>query len=301
MSRKSLIGAAAFIGLSFLLVSLAVAAKPQNRLAPADPANAKPSFSIPANAVSVAPGVYSLGAVEKNGKQVEGYAFVRYKNNPAKPGTGGVCGNGVCEAGENAKRCSSDCGGSADTAASSCYGYLAKGAKWKTLEPYMTDAANNQGLDSAFISANLAADIAKWEGAANYDILGGETVGFIDGADTGAPDGKNEVYFGAADDPNVIAVTVIWGIFGGAPQNRELVEWDMVFNQADFDWSASGDPAKMDFENIATHELGHAVGLSDLYVSDCSLQTMYGYAADGETGKRTLENGDMIGISKLYR
>ena len=55
----------------------------------------------------------------------------------------------------------------------------------------------------------------------------------------------------------------------------------------------------MDFENIATHELGHAVGLGDLY-NDCTEETMYGYASYGETKKRTLEAGDITGIKKLY-
>jgi hypothetical protein len=57
----------------------------------------------------------------------------------------------------------------------------------------------------------------------------------------------------------------------------------------------------MDFDNIATHELGHSCGLGDLYTSDCSQQTMYGYASNGETNKRTLECGDIAGISELYK
>jgi hypothetical protein len=33
--------------------------------------------------------------------------------------------------------------------------------------------------------------------------------------------------------------------------------------------------------NIATHELGHGVGLADLYDDQWSEQTMYGYATYG--------------------
>jgi hypothetical protein len=57
----------------------------------------------------------------------------------------------------------------------------------------------------------------------------------------------------------------------------------------------------MDFENIATHELGHSVGLGDLDEDRCSDQTMYGYADYGETNKRDLEAGDIKGISELYK
>ena len=113
-------------------------------------------------------------------------------------------------------------------------------------------------------------------------------------------DGKNEVYFGSISEPGAIAITIVWGYFRGPPGARELVEWDMVFDQQDFSWSSNGDANRMDFENIATHELGHAAGLDDLYTGECAEQTMYGYAAEGETKKRTLEAGDIAGISELY-
>lgn len=118
------------------------------------------------------------------------------------------------------------------------------------------------------------------------------------------PDDKNEVYFGDIDEPGAIGVTVIWGIFGGPPFNRKLIEWDQVYDEVDFDWSADCESenctAKMDFENIATHELGHSVGMGDLYDAACSEVTMYGYGTEGETKKRTLEQGDIVGIQKLY-
>ena len=74
----------------------------------------------------------------------------------------------------------------------------------------------------------------------------------------------------------------------------------MILDQTDFNWSGSGEAGKMDLENILTHELGHVVGMGDLYTSGCSGQTMYGYASTGETNKRTLESGDITGVNKLY-
>ncbi len=258
-------------------------------------------FSLPDNAVEVAPGVFYLGKALDKGKIVEGYAMF------VKP----TCNNNdICEPGENpscadCKNSEEDPEDPTEPDTSSCYGFLAKGAKWKTIEPYIVDPANTRGLDNGFIIDNLAMDIDKWETAAGVDILGGgssTTETLI--ADTSSPDDKNEVYFADIDDDNVIAVAIIWGYFGGPPPFRELVEWDMVFDDADFDWSAdcsSEDCAnKMDFENIATHELGHAVGLGDLYNDECSDQTMYGYASKGETKKRDLADGDIAGINALY-
>ena len=128
----------------------------------------------------------------------------------------------------------------------------------------------------------MAGNIGKWEDAASHDILGNEISGVVDGADTASPDGKNEVYFGDISQPGAIGITIVWGIFGGPPGLRELVEWDQVYDHADYDWSDSGEPGKMDFESIATHELGHSVGLDDLYTDGWSEMTMYGYADYGD-------------------
>jgi hypothetical protein len=169
------------------------------------------------------------------------------------------------------------------------------------------------GLNNTFISSNLAADIDKWEDAADgtindsyiMDIIGDEITGVVDGADLISPDGKNEVFFGNIDDPVAIAVTIVWGIFRGPPPGRELVEWDMVYDDWDFDWSEDCETYdctnKMDFENIAVHELGHTFGLADLYEGTCSEETMYGYAVEGETSKKTLEAGDITGVFNLYK
>jgi len=119
-------------------------------------------------------------------------------------------------------------------------------------------------------------------------------------ADETAPDGKNEVLFADIDSPDAIAVTIIWGIFSGPTYKRKIVEWDQVYDDVDFNWSSSGEAGKMDFENIATHELGHSMGMGDLYKSYCSEQTMYVYADYGETKKQTLEAGDITGINILY-
>ena len=257
--------------------------------------NAKTSFVLPAHAVEVAPGIFYLGKAFDKGKIVEGYAMF------VKPGA--ECGNGICEPGENINKCPADCGGEdPEPEASSCYGFLAKGAKWKTVEPYLVDPTNTKDLDESFVASNLTTNIIKWETAAGVNILGDEIGGIVDGADTISPDNKNEVYFADVDYEGAIAigVTIIWGIFGGPPPFRELVEWDMIFDDVDFDWSKTGEASKMDFESIATHELGHAVGLGDLYTLECSEQTMYGYATEGETKKRTLEAGDIAGIQSLY-
>jgi len=280
--------------------SVAVAAKPnqEKRVVGVNPSKGKATVTIPARAIEVAPGIFSLGTAMDNGKIVEGYAMVKYKKDFAKPGT--ICGNNICEPGENANKCPEDCADEPEEPdTSSCYSFLSKGAKWKTVEQYIVDSANTRGLDGTFIQNNVATDIVKWETAAGVNILGDEIAGIVDGADMASPDNKNELYFADIDHEGAIAVAIIWGVFGGPPPSRELVEWDMIFDDVDFDWGV-GEAGKMDFENIATHELGHSVGMGDLYTTECSEVTMYGYASYAETKKQTLEAVDITGIRKLY-
>ena len=297
MKKTKIITLISILTIVCVLTTMFILARPD-----AMPDKAKNPVVIPAHAVEVAPGVFYLGKAIDKGRIVEGYAFMlKDKKGFGKPGT--ECGNGICERGENANKCPADCiggngGGEPDT--SSCYGFLARGAKWKTVEPYIVDPTTSN-LKPGFVRSNLASNIAKWETEAGVNILGGEDPkGNVDRDNIGDLNGENEVMFADIDPDGVIAVAIVWGIFGGPPFARELVEWDMVFNQVDFDWSDDGAAGKMDFENIATHELGHAVGLDDLYKLECSEQTMYGYASNGETKKRTLESGDIAGIRALY-
>lgn len=221
----------------------------------------------------------------KSGEMVEGYAIIHYKDEsarvekPAKPAT------------------------------TVCYAYLARDAKWKTVEQWVFNGANTSGLDSVASFDAINQSVLKWEDAA--DGIVGNNLGINilgDGAltseallaDTTAPDGINEAYFADVSDSNAIAITIIWGVFGGSPSQRKLVEWDQVYDDTDYAWSLAGEAGKMDLENIATHELGHSTGMADLYTSACAEETMYGYASNGETKKRDLYNGDIEGINKLY-
>ena len=222
--------------------------------------------------------VVSLGKAfdKKSGKMVEGIAIIHYAKSAAKPGK---------------------------PSRTACYGFIAKGAKWKgTPESWTVDSVNDGDLGGAFLKSNIEKDITKWETAAgNINILGEGSTGTVSSLPGDTLDDRNEVTFASIQNQGVIAVTTLWGYFGGPAAYRELVEWDQIYS-TNYKWSknATDDPTSMDFENIATHELGHSVGMDDLYNSNCSTQTMYGYANFGETDKRSLEAGDIEGINLLY-
>ena len=105
-------------------------------------------------------------------------------------------------------------------------------------------------------------------------------------------DETNSVFF-ADLNAGVIAVTYVWY----DPQSDILLGSDMVFNKY-FEWGSS--TTEMNFLNIATHELGHVCGLSDLYGKKFYDMTMYGYSWEGDTSKIDLATGDINGLLKLY-
>lgn len=190
--------------------------------------------------------------------------------------------------------------GGGDTT-STCFSVLAKGAKWKTVEHYIIDPTNAQSIPDSLITQATTAGINEWNVNSPVTIFGNEVTGTVQANTIGVSmNNQNEMIFADIDRSGVIAVTFTWGIYGGPPQLRELVEWDAVYDDQDFDWGdATSNPALMDLQNIITHELGHSGGLGHPD-STCVDETMYAFASAGETKKRDLNAGDIAGINKLY-
>jgi hypothetical protein len=196
-----------------------------------------------------------------------------------------------------------------------CFSLLGSKTVWRSAEPYVLDTSHGDDPYNQFLASKIAASLETWNSAAGSDIFGlRDTESSVDEADADAPDGKNEVLFASINEPGVIAVTIVWGVFSGKPADRELLEWDMVLDDPvlgelglDLSWGDAGptnelelgDTSIMDLQNIATHEAGHAAGL-DHPRKSCVEETMYASASEGETKKRTLHTGDVKGITQLY-
>ncbi|MCK5628637.1 matrixin family metalloprotease [Candidatus Bathyarchaeota archaeon] len=179
------------------------------------------------------------------------------------------------------------------------YEFLRKGYEWKDLPISIVVDTELEGYSSAIVAATV-----EWDEHASVVLFGDITFGSGLTWDGGAaygwtdPDGSNELLFDDYPEDGVIAVCVTW--FYRFARDRRIVEFDIMFD-TDFTWGdATENPAVMDLQNIATHELGHGLGLADLYEDEWAQQTMYGYATEGETKKRTLDSGDIAGIQALY-
>lgn len=178
-----------------------------------------------------------------------------------------------------------------------CYGFLAANTKWRNLPiEYVVHPDVEAVVPGAVFGA-----AETWDAAISKELFSNTYK--IDNTatwDSNVPDGRNEMVFGNYPKDGVIAVTVIWGYFSGPSYLRRIIEFDVLFDTG-YSWGdATQNPAVMDLQNIATHEIGHGVGLADRYVTACREVTMYGYSGYGEIKKRTLEAADITGLRSLY-
>jgi len=181
-----------------------------------------------------------------------------------------------------------------------CYQIMNEGSIWKVNEPYVLNPANMDGMPEGYVEWAVRNALQAWEDEAGYDIFGeGSLTTDTLVIGTPAPDGINGVSFGSS--PGAVATTIVWGIWDGPIENRELVEWDIIFNEAEYYF---GDSDIMpwpyhDLLSVAIHEAGHAAGL--IHPNGvCTEETMYYAAYPEETKKRTLNVGDIAGIQELY-
>lgn len=110
----------------------------------------------------------------------------------------------------------------------------------------------------------------------------------------GINDGKNIVTFG-----QLSAGTVAENSFWYYTTSGEIIDSDVRFNTY-YEWSTTGSADAFDVQNVSTHEHGHSLCLADLYNASDSGKTMYGYVSYGETGKRTLHQDEIDGVTYLY-
>ena len=221
----------------------------------------------------VAVAISNQGAEKSKAPDLEKIEFIHYKKDFAKP-----------EAAKAPKP-------------PSCYKFLTGSkVRWTALPvSYVINLTNTQELTQDFITNAVFNSAETWDGAISKELMNDAyTVNYT--AAYGAQDDKNAIVFGNYPTKGVIAVTTVWY----NPATKSIVEFDIEF---DTDWSwgdATINSSVMDLQNIATHELGHGVGLADIYSSTCSAVTMYGYSDYGETQKRTLETPDITGLQTLY-
>lgn len=224
------------------------------------------------------------GKPDKAPRTLERKVFIHYKKGHAKP-------DWVAD-----KKSPKDDGHS------SHYALLGKGVVWKDGDLPLTVVVNptiEEGVYYSSFDIAVEASLGEWDSHTLTDLFSGSVTTDYDATfDYDSTDGLNEIVFGDYEEDGVIAICYTWGYFGGKPSSRMIVEFDIMLD-TDFTWGDGAvDDTMMDVQNIVTHELGHGIGLADIY--DCDMETMYGYSGEGDTVKRDLYEGDIAGLQKLY-
>ncbi|MFX0201013.1 MAG: matrixin family metalloprotease, partial [Candidatus Hodarchaeota archaeon] len=142
--------------------------------------------------------------------------------------------------------------------------------------------------------------VNAWQNVTPADLNLTETAG---GNVTRDPnDGLNTIYWaelGAPEfgglapilGPNIFAVTIIT-----IDANQVLQDVDIPFNGRDWVWTVSGAANVIDVQSIATHEIGHGIGIHHSTVAGATMVGGYG----GGPGPRTLAVDDQDAINFLY-
>jgi hypothetical protein len=143
-------------------------------------------------------------------------------------------------------------------------------------------------------AAAIAAAFARWEGietsGARFSYQG-----VTNTRDRHPSDGRNLVALGSVDSlgTGVLAATFVTG-----DRDGRLTDVDIVFSHdVPFTTGALVEPGRYDLESVATHEIGHMLGLDH---SGLVRATMAPFTDQGDDHQRTPESDDRIGATLLY-
>jgi hypothetical protein len=160
----------------------------------------------------------------------------------------------------------------------------------------------NEGLSATAVKDAITSAANTWDDATNQNLFADSnmvTVTTDSAIIPGKYDKKNVIAFRPySASCNALASTSSWYQLTKVGGYYPLVESDIIFNtKYNFGTAATAVTSKYDFQSVALHELGHTVGMGDIYgTSKNDGKQIMGYYS----GRHTLGNGDATGIWNLY-
>jgi predicted Zn-dependent protease len=80
------------------------------------------------------------------------------------------------------------------------------------------------------------------------------------------------------------------------PYSGKILDADTSYNNS-YTWSVTGSAWAIDVQSVATHEIGHQLGLDHSQYQDA---TMFWATGQGDTSQRSLSSDDIAGVCYLY-
>ena len=195
--------------------------------------------------------------------------------------------------------------------------YALTGFRWNQKDPniqlYLNPTDIPSGIKEKSARDAISAAVNTWDSAVDQNLFADGSPVIIDynkkvvnpASGNYWPDGYNVNGFLNLDN-DYLAVTTCWTDLTQKDGYFSLVESDIVYN-LDFKWTDSEKQAKntgkLDLQSVALHELGHVIGLQDLYILEAGDERKYDLdqVMNLYNGpQRTLGNGDLAGVEKLY-
>jgi hypothetical protein len=187
--------------------------------------------------------------------------------------------------------------------------YTLLGYRWNTRDPQIKwilkndNIMKNEGLQTAEVKRAIEAASNTWDAASNQNLFADSNLVTLDplmAADR--YDRKNVINWKPfATNCNALAYARTYYSSAKVDGYNSALESDLVLN-SNYNWRTdSTNKRDIDVQSVLLHEMGHTLGLGDLYnkmeFAYDTGQVMHCYSGE----KRSLGNGDKAGIWRLYR
>lgn len=165
--------------------------------------------------------------------------------------------------------------------------------------PYFVDAEGYPGITDDSDLMAIHRSFRTWEDVTCATITF-KSAGAALPPEARGDDGRNVIGWVAGQFPPELGDQYTLGVtllnYG---QNGAITDADILFNGADYTWSTSptGSFDTVDVANVATHEIGHLLGLDH---TDEPSATMYPSSVTGEIMRRDLAPDDISGVCSAY-
>jgi hypothetical protein len=165
--------------------------------------------------------------------------------------------------------------------------------KWSSPQAVFYINPQNGDIDAASAETAVRVGMDVWRTQTNnaFEFVFG---GRVNDTSTGY-DRRNVVIFRNASNPDsagAVASTYSW-MSGGALTDSDIIFWDGAFRF----YSGVECQGGAFIEDIAAHELGHALGLQHSSAADATMYPSYSWCSQEQ---RTLASDDIAGVQSLY-